>query len=526
MLPAMVSDARRRRSWPFGLWVLGREGESPKVLRLRMWILLVVTLVTANLVGAAVVIVLLNWVIPGVPLQNAVARTLLFVLVPTYIAVAILVELIWGARRLERSLRWLTEGRRPDPAEQVAALQGPVTLVRIQALMWAGAAIGFTVLEGIFSPRLILGVGATVVLAGTVTCAYTYLASEVLLRPVAARVLAFGLPETYRGPGVRTRAMLAWAVGSAVPVVGLMLVAITTLVEQDASATQISVSILAIGGITLVVGLLMAGIGARGTVDPIEDATRVVRAVEDGRLDAHTTIYDGSEIGRLQAGVNRMVDGLAERERLRDLFERHVGEEVAKAALERSAALGGELRDVAVLFVDIVESTQLSASESPAEVVRILNDFFAVVVDVVEALGGSVNKFEGDAALVVFGAPENLEDPCTSALHAARVLGRRLGRELDRCRAGIGVSSGRVVAGNIGAEHRYEYTVIGDAVNEAARLTELAKAEGSGSEALTLASAATVAAASAGESGCWRVLDDEVLLRGRANPTRLATPKR
>ena len=125
---------------------------------------------------------------------------------------------------------------------------------------------------------------------------------------------------------------------------------------------------------------------------------------------SRVAVSDGSEVGLLQAGFNRMVAGLEERERLRDLFGRQVGEDVARRALERGVELGGEERDVAVLFVDLVGSTQLAAERPPAEVVALLNAFFGAVVAVVGAHGGAVNKFEGDAALCVFGAPLARDD--------------------------------------------------------------------------------------------------------------------
>jgi adenylate cyclase len=128
-----------------------------------------------------------------------------------------------------------------------------------------------------------------------------------------------------------------------------------------------------------------------------------------------------------------------------------------------------------------------------------------------------VNKFEGDAALCVFGAPTPQDDPAGLALAAARELCTSLA-EAPELRAGIGVSAGSAVAGNIGAAERFEYTVIGDPVNEAARLTELAKTRDG-----VLASEATVAAAGREEAKRWR-LEDEVTLRGRGRPTRLAVP--
>jgi adenylate cyclase len=152
------------------------------------------------------------------------------------------------------------------------------------------------------------------------------------------------------------------------------------------------------------------------------------------------------------------------------------------------------------------------------DVVEALNAFFGVVVEVTEAHGGWVNKFQGDAALCVFGLPADDERCAAHALAAARALAARLERE-SLPPAGIGVSSGEVVAGNVGAAHRLEYTVIGDAVNEAARLTELAKSE----PARVLASAAVVTAAGADEAARWE-LGDGVRLRGRSETTQLARP--
>jgi adenylate cyclase len=240
-------------------------------------------------------------------------------------------------------------------------------------------------------------------------------------------------------------------------------------------------------------------------------------SVEQGEFDARVHVDDGSEVGQLQAGFNRMATGLAERERLRDLFGRHVGHDVASAALDGELRLGGEEREVAVLFVDVVGSTRLAMDRPPVEVVALLNGFFRLVVETVERHGGWVNKFEGDAALCVFGAPTARDDPAGDALAAARELSARLAAEpeLD---AGIGVSSGPAVAGNVGTEHRFEYTVIGDPVNEAARLCELAKRR----PERMLASDAALARACEEERARWS-LEEEVELRGRAAPTRLAT---
>jgi adenylate cyclase len=233
-------------------------------------------------------------------------------------------------------------------------------------------------------------------------------------------------------------------------------------------------------------------------------------------------VDDGSEVGLLEAGFNRMTAGLRERERLHDLFGRHVGRDVARAALENKGEieLGGEVREVAAMFVDLVGSTRLAARRAPADVVALLNTFFCIVVEVVEEHGGWVNKFEGDAALCVFGAPVERADTAGDALRAARRLCDRLVSELDDADARIGVSAGEAVAGNVGARERFEYTVIGDPVNEAARLCELAKQRNS----RLLASDAVIERAAGEEAARWEVRE-HVVLRGRDRTTGVAEPR-
>jgi adenylate cyclase len=210
-----------------------------------------------------------------------------------------------------------------------------------------------------------------------------------------------------------------------------------------------------------------------------------------------------------------MAAGLAERERLRDLFGRHVGTSVAQQALEEGISLGGELRTIAALFVDIAGSTSLVRRTGAEEMVGLLNRFFEVVVETVEADGGLVNKFEGDAALCVFGAPTEHPDPAGAALRSARRICDAV-RDAGEVDVGVGVACGQAWAGQVGAASRLEYTVIGDPVNEAARLTELAKDH----PGRAITSEATVQAAAPDERRHWAP-DGEVELRGRGEPTRI-----
>jgi class 3 adenylate cyclase len=240
--------------------------------------------------------------------------------------------------------------------------------------------------------------------------------------------------------------------------------------------------------------------------------------VEQGHIDTFVGVYERSEIGRLQGGFNRMVAGIAERDRLRDLFGRHVGEDVARRALEGGASLSGEVREAAILFIDLVDSTKLGASRPPREVAEVLNDFFRIVVSAVDEQHGFINKFQGDAALAVFGVPLPSEEAASAALATACNLRSRLGR-LDQVDFGIGVSAGPVFAGNIGAENRYEYTVVGDAVNEAARLADFAKTL----DQRIVCSAAVIDRAEPADRRHW-IPHGDTVLRGRPESTSIWTP--
>ena len=137
-------------------------------------------------------------------------------------------------------------------------------------------------------------------------------------------------------PGVTTRALLAWALGSGVPMAGLCAIALVALAgDEHRRAASCALSTLALGGVALIVGAVITWQAARAVADPVRSVRDALGRVEEGDLDAQVPVFDGSDLGLLQAGFNRMNDGLREREELRDLFGRHVGEDVARAALER-----------------------------------------------------------------------------------------------------------------------------------------------------------------------------------------------
>ena len=511
----------RRSAAPLGSRLLGDTTESPRRRRIRIQLLLTVFLVLSNLIGAVIVGVLISVVVPGPDVLKMDRYWWVnFIVVPVYVFLAFLVGVVWGTTRALSSLRWGIEDREPTRSEQVATLAMPWRLTRMQVALWTGGLILLTTIDGIIDPQAIPKVAFTIAAGGTVVCAFSYLLSEFALRPIAARALQAGDPRRIRIAGVMGRSILSWLLGTGVPVSGLMMIAVFRFLRPETSANQLAVSILALGGITIVFGFALTVLGGFATTSPINNVRAGMAEVEKGNMDVRLAVYDGTELGELQSGFNRMADGVRDREKIRDLFGRHVGHEVAEKALQSESELGGQERDIAVFFIDLVGSTELAASRPPTEVVDLLNRFFAVVVDEVDEHGGFINKFEGDAALAIFGAPNDIPDHCGSALSAARAIARRLLVEVPECSAAVGVAAGRAVAGNVGAKSRFEYTVIGDPVNEAARLSELAKS----APGAILASKTAVDGAAKNEANRWE-FGDRVSLRGRSAETVLASPK-
>jgi adenylate cyclase len=423
-------------------------------------------------------------------------------------------------RRRRLALGWLLEDREPTAEEHRMTLGFPTYAAILTAMAWCTGGL----ISGIYNLDHELGSAVLITFAvwlgGETTSALAYLLTERTMRPVTALTLAAREPDRSAALSVRDRLLFAWSLGTAVPVMSVLAVGIVGLTKSGVDAEAVAGACVFLGGVALAVGLLATLMAARAIADPLTSMREAVEQVGAGDLDVQVEIDDASEVGLLQAGFNRMAEGLRERERIRDIFGRQVGRDVARAALRDGTRLGGEERMIGAVFVDLVGSTTMALAMPPTEVMRLLNKFFRVVVEVVESEEGFVNKFEGDAALCVFGAPVTVEDPAGRALCAARVLAERLEREVPEVGFGIGVSAGPAVAGNVGAEHRFAYTVIGDPVNEAARLSDLAKERGES----VIASDAALERSAEDEARAWE-LGERTVLRGRLDATGLASPR-
>jgi adenylate cyclase len=501
----MTSDGNRRpvtvaRDGAWAEWAPSGRTAVP-------FIVLLVLL--ANLVGVGTVVLLLLGVDDG---SGRSGRTELLWTAAAYLVVALPAGTAVGLRRQRSTNRWLMAGREPTGAEAAQALRLPLDVALIAASIWFAGAVLTAVVAAVVFPEPLIGlrVGVAVALGGVVTAGVSYLLTARAARAVTARALAAHPPVGALVLGVRPRLLLTWALTSGVPLLGVVLLFLDP--SNPDGPGQWAVVFLVL--VALLVGALATLLTARAVGQPLRDLRRAVQQVGTGDYDVDVLVDDAGEIGLLQEGVNTMVAGLAERERLRDLFGRHVGTTVAQEALRTGVSLGGEERTVAALFVDIAGSTSLVRRTGPAEMVGLLNRFFAVVVETVEAEGGLVNKFEGDAALCVFGAPTDHPDPAGAALRSARRICAAVA-EAGEVDVGVGVACGPVWAGQVGAASRLEYTVIGDPVNEAARLTELAKDH----PGRAVASEPTVRAARPDERGHWTA-GEAVTLRGRDEETR------
>jgi adenylate cyclase len=255
---------------------------------------------------------------------------------------------------------------------------------------------------------------------------------------------------------------------------------VTELHEEKRRALLIHLA--ALGGVLIVVlGLALRFASRLGrTVQGISDAAEQVKT---GKYVSTPVIRTGDELEGLAVHFNDMVRGLEERDRLRDTFGRYVTRQVADHLMKGNMNLGGEMVPVTILFSDIRSFTSISETMHPSALLDFLNEYFSGMVESVMHHHGVVDKFIGDAIMAVFGAPVPEPSDPLNAIKAALEMRTRLDkiniefkrRGLPEIKNGIGLHSGRVVAGNIGHSERMEYTVIGDAVNLASRLEGMTK---------------------------------------------------
>jgi adenylate cyclase len=229
--------------------------------------------------------------------------------------------------------------------------------------------------------------------------------------------------------------------------------------------------------------VVVAGLLARSVTRPLHSLLDTVQAVRGGDLTARTAVAGRDEIGHLGEALNEMVKGVADRDRIKDIFGRYVTTQVSQELLDKQITLGGDRRRVTMLFSDIRNFTSMSEGMAPERIIAFLNDYFSEMVDAVFEYHGVLDKFIGDGMLAVFGSLDQVEGHERRAVLTALRMRARLAK-LNGERAtvgqppiaiGIGIHTDEVVVGNIGSRKRLEYTVIGDGVNTCSRVEGLNK---------------------------------------------------
>jgi adenylate cyclase len=242
-----------------------------------------------------------------------------------------------------------------------------------------------------------------------------------------------------------------------------------------------AVFVLSCGG--LVLSLFGAFYIARSVTRPVRALASAARSVEQGDYAQPVEVAQEDELGDLAATFNRMIRGLAERDKVRNLLGKVVSHAIAEKLLSQEVLLGGEEREVTVMFADLRGFTSFCETQPAQQVVEVLNLYLTRISEIIEANNGVVDKYLGDGVMALFGAPVSYEDDAGNALKAALEVRAALGemntanqsRGMPSLDVGIGVNTAVVVAGNMGSPTRLNYTVVGDGVNLAARLQAMAK---------------------------------------------------
>jgi adenylate cyclase len=221
---------------------------------------------------------------------------------------------------------------------------------------------------------------------------------------------------------------------------------------------------------------------------PIEKLLEITKEIASGNfnIEARKVIKAHDEVGLLAIAFDDMTLGLKERDKMKTLFNKFHGTAVTEELLKNEVGLGGKRKNVTVFFSDIRGFTDMSEKNTSEEIVSMLNEYFEVMVHVINKNGGVVDKFIGDAIMAVWGVPNEDENDAINAVKACLEMRlalstlneSRINRGLVPIKIGMGLHSGEAISGQIGSSERMEFTVIGDAVNTASRIEGSTKSFG------------------------------------------------
>jgi adenylate cyclase len=406
------------------------------------------------------------------------------ILVFTEAAVLFAVALDW--RRMSAPLRplraWL-HGRDVEPAEAWrATVELPLELFKggdkraILLVVWPVSVFATIELHLPWYSVAFLFVGGLVSIGYAAVLHFFY--AETAFAPVL-RELAPLLPQDLEVG--RLGVPLRWKLLGALPMInvftGVVVSGLSTSGRQ--SAEDLGISVLAAVIVAFTLSLELTVLVSRSVLRPVRDLMQATERVKAGDLSTAVPVTSGDELGALASGFNSMMHGLAEREALHDAFSSYVDPQLAARVLSEGARIPGEEVDVTIAFIDLRDFTSFAERAEAREVVQFVNEFLELTVPTLTRHGGHVNKFVGDGVLAVFGAPVHLDDHADRALSAAAELAHAVERRFgSRLGIGVGINSGRVLAGTIGGGGKLEFTVIGDPVNVASRVEEMTRETG------------------------------------------------
>ena len=387
--------------------------------------------------------------------------------------------------RIEPVRRWIGGERGPERtlAAWRAAVGLPLGMVRtdvtipVFVVVIPAVVAALVILEASWLAFFPLFAGGLVALG--YSAILHYLIFEAGLRPVLVDISRH-LPAERRiehtGLPLRTRLL------AAIPMINLITgFVVAALTSDEAGGAALGADVLIAVGVATTISLELTVLLSKSILRPVADLHRATHAIAEGRLDdVEVPVTTGDELGELAASFNAMVKGLRERERIREAFGTYLDRDVAEYILSEGFSEEGVEIDVSVLFCDVRDFTSFAAAGTPKEVVAELNRLFTVIVPVISGHGGYVDKFEGDGLLAVFGAPRSYPDHADRAVRAACEIARRVNHdgEAGGLQVGLGVNSGPVIAGSIGGAGRLDFSVIGGAVNLAARVETVTRDTG------------------------------------------------
>jgi adenylate cyclase len=406
--------------------------------------------------------------------------------VVTVVAVPVLlyVVVLPGSRGSQLVEQWAA-GREVDRAAALedtytSARRGVVRAVVFAAVWGALLSVVVAAYAGATGSRLIqYGIlGAAV--ATAVELMGIHSIAEAGIRPARAALagntgIGDSLPRS-RPTFAAWSSVLMLAVAFAAIVAGVMLAAVFDPLSKEPVFAVVVGGVLTAGyGVPVVVVTVFSP-----TFQPIRDLASGTKRVAAGDYSQRLPVVQDDDLGALAASFNRMQAGLAERQRLHAAFGTYVDPVLASRLLEQGDhVFTGERREVTVMFVDVRDFTPFAEANTAEDTVARLNALFEIVVPAVVDGGGHVNKFLGDGALAVFGAPNDLADHADAAVTAAVLIQRLVAERFEGAlRVGIGINTGVVIAGTIGGAGKLEFTLIGDTVNVAARVEQLTKTTG------------------------------------------------